>query len=155
MSDRLAPEPVSRRDFLGLAGLWTTVIAVLGAVVGMARLPKPHVLPEAGARFRIGAPDEFPAGTERVVPDRKVFIAARPEGIAAISLVCTHLGCVVAKVPQGFSCPCHGSAFATDGGVTAGPAPRGLRWLEVSQAADGSIVVDGAREVDKNTYYRV
>ena len=151
----MTPEPVTRRDFLGLAGFWSAMVAVGGSVLGMMRLPKPRVLPEAGGRFRIGAPDEFPAGTTRVLPARKVYITSKTDGVAAISLVCTHLGCVVAKTATGFGCPCHGSAFSPDGELRQGPAPRGLRWLEVSQAADGSLVVDDSREVDQGAYYRV
>ena len=60
MSDRLTPDPLPRRDFLSLAGLAAAGAAVLGSIVGMVRLPMPRVLPEAGSRFRIGRPEEFP-----------------------------------------------------------------------------------------------
>ncbi len=154
MPNRLEPEPMPRRDFLGLAGLWTAGIAVFGSIIGMARLPKPSLLPEAGSRFRIGRPEEFPAGSARVIPERSVRVISEARGIAAISLVCTHLGCIVAEDPKGFACPCHGSRFGPGGEVVKGPAPRPLRWLEVSQAADGSLVVDADTEVDPGTYYR-
>jgi hypothetical protein len=39
--------------------------------------------------------------------------------------------------------------------VIGGPAPRGLRWLAVSRAADGSLVVDLKREVKPDTWYAV
>ncbi len=39
------------------------------------------------------------------------------------SMHCTHLGCVIwLQSDNSFKCPCHGSAFATDGTVTNGPA---------------------------------
>lgn len=155
MSDRLTPEALPRRDFLGLAGLWSAAIAIVGSLIGMARLPKPSVLPEAGRRFRIGRPDEFPSGTEEVLTDEKVLVRSTPQGIAAISLVCTHLGCVVSRRDAGFGCPCHGSVFGADGEVEGGPAPRGLRWLEVSRAVDGRLVVDADREVRPGTWCRV
>ena len=41
---RLDPEPISRRDWLGLASLWTMGAALLFGVVGMLRLPKAAVL---------------------------------------------------------------------------------------------------------------
>jgi len=154
MPNRLEPEPLPRRDFLGLAGLWAAGIAIFGSVVGMARLPKPNVLPEAGSRFRIGRPEEFPAGTAGIIPGRNVRVVSEPRGIAALSLVCTHLGCIVAEVKEGFACPCHGSRFGPGGEVTRGPAPRALRWCEVSQSADGSLVVDADREVKPWTFYR-
>ncbi len=154
MPSRLAPEPIPRRDFLGLAGIWTAGIAIFGSIAGMARLPKPSVLPEAGHRFRIGKPEEFPPGANVLVPERNVRVIAEARGIAAMSLVCTHLGCIVAPDAKGFACPCHGSKFGPGGEVVKGPAPRALRWLEVSQAADGSLLVDADREVKPWTFYK-
>ena len=155
MSDRLAPDPVPRRDFLGIGGLWAAGLAVFGSLLGMVRLAKPSVLPEAGARLRFGRPDEFPPGTARVIVERNVRIVAEQNGVAAVSLICTHLGCIVSKADTGYSCPCHGSKFDSIGEVVGGPAPRGLRWLEVSLAADGNLVVDAKREVPAGTFYGV
>ncbi|HEY5623025.1 MAG TPA: Rieske 2Fe-2S domain-containing protein [Gammaproteobacteria bacterium] len=155
MSDRLEGEPIERRDFLGLAGLWTTSVAIAGALLGMLRLPKPSVLPEASRRLRLGRPEDFPPGSSKVIAGQNVLVVSEPRGVAAVSLVCTHLGCIVTKTERGFSCPCHGSAFDGEGHIVAGPAPRGLRWLQVSQAVDGRLVVNAATEVEPGTYYRV
>lgn len=154
-STRLAPEPLPRRDFLALSGIWTACLAIFGSLLGMVRLAKPSVLPEAGNQFRIGRPDEFPPGTEKELKERRVRIVATGQGVAALSLTCTHLGCIVEKAEVGFSCPCHGSIFGPDGEVLGGPAPRGMRWLLVSLAADGSLVVDASTEVAAGTYYAV
>lgn len=155
MSSRLEPDPVGRRDFLGLAGLGAALIALFGSVAGMARLPKPTLMPEPGSRFRIGAMDEIPVGGARVIPERNVRVVRSPRGVAVMSLVCTHLGCIVAEGSEGFNCPCHGSRFGRDGGVLGGPAPRGLRWLEVSRAADGTLLADADREVPAETWFAV
>lgn len=155
MSDRLEPDPLPRRDFLGLAGLWAAGIAIFGSLLGMARLPKPNVLPEASTRFRVGKAEELAPGTRKLLPERNVELVVTQSGVAAISLVCTHLGCIVAHTADGFGCPCHGSKFGPDGEVLRGPAPRGLRWLEVSEAADGSLLVDSSHEVAPATYYEV
>lgn len=155
MSGRLEPEPVPRRDFLGQASLWAAGLAIFGSLLGMIRLAKPSLLPEQGSRFRIGHPGEFPSGTAQVIPERNVRIVSQADGIAAQSMVCTHLGCIVKETESGFSCPCHGSHFGPDGQVQSGPAPRALRWLAVSRAADGSLVVDAGREVDSGTFYQV
>jgi len=154
MSNRLEPEPIPRRDFLGLAGIWAAGVAIFGSIAGMARLPKPSVLPEAGHRFRVGRPEEFPAGSNVLIAERNVRVIADARGVAAMSLVCTHLGCIVAPDGMDFACPCHGSKFGHGGEVVKGPAPRPLRWLEVSQAADGSLVVDADREVEPWTFYK-
>jgi menaquinol-cytochrome c reductase iron-sulfur subunit len=61
-----------------------------------------------------------------------VWVIKQPAGTAIVySPVCTHLGCQVLwnKDAQKFDCPCHGSIFARDGKVLAGPAPRGLDTL--------------------------
>ena len=154
MPGRLEPKPIPRRDFLGLAGLWSAGLAIFGSLLGMARLPKPRVTPEASSLFRAGRPDEFAAGTVKLFPDYKVRVEATEEGVAALSLICTHLGCIVQETEEGFNCPCHGSKFSKAGKVQAGPAPRPLKWVAVSQAADGSITVDTAREVEPGTYYQ-
>lgn len=154
MPGRLEPEPIARRDFLGLAGLWATGIAIVGALVGMIRLPKPSVRPEAASRFRIGRPEDFPVGTTRVERSHNVLVVSQAEGVAAVSLVCTHLGCIVAQTNEGFACPCHGSLFDKIGRVRGGPAPRPLRWFEVSRAIDGRLVVNAGREVPPGTFFK-
>lgn len=40
--------------------------------------------------------------------------------------ICTHLGCVPNKNPDGWLCPCHGSRFDNSGRVIRGPAARNL-----------------------------
>lgn len=154
MPGRLEPEPIPRRDFLGLAGIWTAALAIFGSIIGMARLPKPRVLPEASSRFRLGFPNDYPAGTDIIIPEQNVRILSTDKGIAAMSIICTHLGCIVGKSGDGFSCPCHGSKFDSKGNVTGGPAPRPLMWLAVSQAADGSIVVDKKNEIEAGQFYQ-
>ena len=155
MPGRLEPKPVPRRDFLGLAGLCSAGFAIFGSVLGMARLPKPRVTPEASSSFRAAKPADLPPGTVQTISEYKVRLFSTERGIAAISLICTHLGCIVKENETGFSCPCHGSKFAPDGKVIGGPAPAPLPWLAVSQAADGAIVINTAKEVQPGTFYAV
>lgn len=53
--------------------------------------------------------------------------------LTAFSPQCTHLGCAYHwdKQAKVFACPCHGSRFAMDGRVLAGPAPRPLDRYQV------------------------
>jgi Rieske Fe-S protein len=56
-------------------------------------------------------------------------VAVDPAGtVHAVSATCTHLGCIVAfnAADATWDCPCHGSRFALDGAVLAGPATRAL-----------------------------
>ena len=135
MPGRLDPEPVARRDFLGWAGLLSSGLAVFGSILGMARLPKPRVLPEGTSRFRVGKPAAFPPGTAKIIPEQNVRIVATEEGVAAMSLVCTHLGCI--PVPylgayKGWVCLCHGSVYDKFGRVRQGPAQANLPYINNS-----------------------
>jgi menaquinol-cytochrome c reductase iron-sulfur subunit len=68
----------------------------------------------------------------------------------AFSPSCTHLGCAYHWDVRSaeFNCPCHGSRFAKDGGVLAGPASRPLDryrvkvigkriWLSITESSQG------------------
>ncbi len=58
-----------------------------------------------------------------------------PNSVQALNVVCPHAGCFVdyAAGGQGYSCPCHNSAFALDGRISdpKSPSPRGLDELQV------------------------
>jgi len=144
---RLDPDPVPRRDFLGRAGLWTASAALGVAALGMLRLPKAAVLPSPSRKFRVTLPETLAVGQPYLPPGRNVAIVKDDAGVHAISLVCTHLGCIVKPTETGFDCPCHGSRFAPDGHVLRGPAPTPLPWLAVE--ADGATVT-----VDEGTTVR-
>ncbi len=156
MSDQTQDkEGVSRRDFLGLASAGAVILSSLAAFAGMLRIPKPNVLYEESLKFKIGKPENFPVGTVKKLDDKKVFIFATSAGIHAVSSICTHLGCLVYSTDWGFQCPCHGSKYNRNGKVIAGPAPRNLAWLDISQSMDGTLVVDAAKEVKPGTTFKV
>jgi Rieske Fe-S protein len=147
-------EPAGRRDFLGGAAFWTTAGALGFAALGVARMPKPSVMPGKSSTVKIGAAGDYPVGNEMVrVPGQNLFVRHDAEGFCAISAVCSHLGCIVAATPEGFACPCHGSGFAADGRVMRGPAPSPLSWYEMSLAPDGQIVVDTKKLVPVGTKF--
>jgi menaquinol-cytochrome c reductase iron-sulfur subunit len=54
------------------------------------------------------------------------------QDFAAISNVCTHLGCRVRWIEgeEQFFCPCHNGIFGKDGSVIGGPPPRPLDRFE-------------------------
>ena len=71
--------------------------------------------------------------TDSTVPylEYKIAILRIGQKIGAISLECTHLGCLVNVVDRGFFCPCHGSDFGPLGQVYSGPATIPLPWHDV------------------------
>ncbi len=142
---RLDPEPMPRRDFLGLAALWATATALLFSVLGMLRLPRAAVLSSPSKKFNVMLPAALSPGEAFVPPGRAVALFRDEEGVHGISTTCTHLGCVVKPTAEGFECPCHGSRFALDGAVTKGPAPRALNWIRVSSRGGGWAVDEEAK----------
>ncbi len=147
---RLEPDPVPRRDWLGLGALWTTAGALVFGIAGMLRLPKAAVLASPSKKFRVALPETLPAGEAFVPPGRSVAVFKDAEGIYAVSTICTHLGCVVKANSEGFECPCHGSRFAANGEVTKGPAPRPLPWLKVGLSG-GMLTIDEGTTVPQGT----
>ncbi len=150
---RLDPEPMSRRDFLGKGSLWATAAALGVATLGMLRLPKAAVLSSPSKKFKVTLPDSLPPGQPFIPPGRSVALYRDAEGVYAVSLICTHLGCIVKQHSDGFECPCHGSQFKADGAVVKGPAPRALAWHKVTGSA-GNYVVDEGVTVPPGTYLK-
>lgn len=147
---RLDPDPVPRRDWLGLSSLWAMGGALLFGLLGLMKLPKAAVLASPSKKFKVALPEVLPPGEAFVPPGRAVAIYKDPAGIYAVSTICTHLGCVVKSNAEGFECPCHGSRFSANGDVTKGPAPRALPWLKVS-VSGGAVTVDEGVVVPQGT----
>jgi len=56
-----------------------------------------------------------------------VYIRKAEEGVyIALSLVCTHRGCIVDPAGNVFVCPCHGAEFDQNGKVLSAPAEKPL-----------------------------
>jgi cytochrome b6-f complex iron-sulfur subunit len=116
----------------------------------MQRLPKAAVSASPAKKFNVNLPASLADGEAFTPPGRSVAVFRDGEGIFAISTVCTHLGCIVKPGPNGFNCPCHGSAYAKDGSVTKGPAPKSLPWLKVTKNG-GTLLVDEETTVKTGT----
>ncbi len=64
------------------------------------------------------------------------------DSFIALSLVCTHQGCVIGVEDNGsFRCPCHGSTFTDAGAVTQGPAERPLDNFRIEQPDADNLVI--------------
>jgi glycine/D-amino acid oxidase-like deaminating enzyme/nitrite reductase/ring-hydroxylating ferredoxin subunit len=91
-----------------------------------------HVVGDRLSPAQATSASEVPAGEARVVRSGKlgkIGIHRDDDGaLHAVSLRCTHLGCIVHwnDAERSWDCPCHGSRFGVDGEVLAGPATKPL-----------------------------
>lgn len=148
-------ESLARRSVLNVVGMAVLGCSALIAAIGNLLFLKPAVSYGAPSNFRGGRPDEYSSGIKQIFEEERVVVVREKQGFAAISLVCTHLGCTVRPSDAGFECPCHGSQFDNDGFVTGGPAPKPLEWYQVSLAPNGELEVDKSVKVAQGTYFAV
>ena len=87
-----------------------------------------------------------PGGSLKVMPDgaaNPVYVLALGDGsYAALSPICTHLGCTVDIQGQRLVCPCHGSTYDRAGKVLQGPAERPLARLATNLSSTGVLTID-------------
>jgi cytochrome b6-f complex iron-sulfur subunit len=146
---------MERRKFLSSLGWLGVFISGVFAALGNILYLKPAVSYGPATNFRVGRPEDFKEGIKEVFENERVAIVREKTGFAALSIVCTHLGCTIQTNDAGFNCPCHGSQFDSDGNVTGGPAPRSLDWYQVSLAPNGELEVDKTMKVVQGTYFSV
>jgi isorenieratene synthase len=86
-----------------------------------------------------------------------VFISRQGSGFRALDGRCTHKGCAVAAVEEGFLCPCHAGRYDDAGRPIAGPPERPLAVLPVHVTGVGkpagavSLAVGGPAPVAEET----
>jgi cytochrome b6-f complex iron-sulfur subunit len=134
-------KPSSRRDFLKLI---TNAFFSLGGMLGLGGLFRYFSFqPDPGppTEFDLGPKFEYPRGHQVIRLDIPAAIQHTDEGIIAISLVCTHLGCTVEENEdsEGFTCPCHGSQYSKSGNVIVGPATKKLPRYRIEEQEDGTL----------------
>jgi cytochrome b6-f complex iron-sulfur subunit len=91
--------------------------------------------------FDIGPASNYLFGSRTVLGNIPAVILHDEEGIRAISLICTHLGCTIEEDSQGFACPCHGSRFDKNGLNVKGPATQPLKKLRLEETNEGTLRV--------------
>lgn len=90
--------------------------------------------------------DELPRHGVLPISLARVALLVEPTRLAAISLECTHLGCLVNAGEGGFYCPCHGSEFGPRGQVYSGPATRNLPWHRLRLHHDAVWILSGKKQ---------
>ena len=123
----------------GLGGLMTAALAAPAAayLLFKPRSVRKDDFVQAGdlAQFTVGKPEEV-LYNRTVVDGWRAFeqksvawvVRQDDKNVVAFTPECTHLACGYHwdDKESHFVCPCHGSVFAIDGKVLAGPAPRPL-----------------------------
>lgn len=150
-----AEEGVSRRELILGAG-WVAFALGMGAapIAAFTRFMAPNVLEEEDPKVRCGT---LPRYAAMAVGDvNEDFKPVKPSGfwiireedrIAALSIICTHLGCIPNWLPNDhkFKCPCHGSGYKPNGQNFEGPTPRPLERFKIY--LDGEdVVVDRSKK---------
>ncbi len=158
-------EGQERRGFLvsAIYGIWGVIGAVL-AVPAIVYLFFPKRVKPADEWTEAGMIDQL----EPQVPSALVFRRNRTDGwkvtsekvsawavkmgenrVVVFAPECTHLGCGYHwdDGKRQFVCPCHSSAFAADGRVLSGPAPRPLDRFDV-RLEGGRIFLGRVRRSD-------
>jgi cytochrome b6-f complex iron-sulfur subunit len=147
----------TRRDAFVKLGVGSIAVASTGAAVFGYEFLYPNVLYEPSPIVDEGKPDRYPLGSVTQDLESGVYIVHGPQGIYAMSAICTHLGCLtVWNEALGIvACPCHGSKFNRDGTKIEGPAPRPLVWLQASLNDEGDLLVDRSVAVERNEFVKI
>ena len=131
--ERIPGLPVTRRKVVkGLLG-FLGAIGLGNILYGMSRFWAPG----AGGQTPVEiALSEIPeGGTVQFQCGGTPGILFRGEdgSFKALSLVCTHLACIVSWNPEKkeFYCPCHEGFFDAEGKVVSGPPPAPLERLKI------------------------
>lgn len=145
----------TRRRFVArvLLAVSSGVAALLAAVIGWRSLRQSAS--RAGDTLLVDNPLLLPDRTAVAYERVNVVVFRDGNRIAAMSSVCTHLGCTLTVRDRGFECPCHGSRFDVLGRRLTGPATRDLPRFQVDLLADGRAIVRLDRRVTPGTFTRL
>ena len=153
---KIREEGVSRRAFMSSAALgigWFAFGAGTVISIGPAfgRFMMPNVLEEPDPRVRVGKLQKYvemqPGEVNEDYKPQGIWMIREPDRIAALNIICTHLGCIPNWLPNDrkFKCPCHGSGYKPNGINFEGPTPRPLERFRIT-VEDGIVVVDKSKK---------
>jgi cytochrome b6-f complex iron-sulfur subunit len=147
----------SRREMIAVGSAFGLMgLAAAGTGGALFKYMFPVVSYGTPLKFMVPIEDLPDVGDELIFEDQKAVLRRQSETeVAAISLVCTHLGCTVNRVETGFLCPCHGSQYDSDGLVVGGPAPKTLHWLDIKKVPGNQIEIDTGSSLPENSFFTV
>ncbi|MET9886554.1 Rieske 2Fe-2S domain-containing protein [Streptomyces sp. NPDC006430] len=149
LRDRISADSLTtRRDYLRIVATVSGGLAIGGVGVAAGILHRhgdSETLPRSKKVADQLAPGESVAFRFPGDEDRALAVRLSDGSLVGYSAVCTHLACAVLwredRGPEGeLYCPCHEGVFdARTGEVTAGPPPRPLPKIFLTEELDGSI----------------
>jgi cytochrome b6-f complex iron-sulfur subunit len=157
MNSNKISEPITRRDFFGLAWKGLGIIAALegaGMITAYFFSGKNRNITAPKQLLEAGPVGSFEPGTVSAFMGGRFYLARQQDGgFIAVSLRCTHLGCSVGwdENQHRFICPCHSSAFDISGEVLNPPAARALDYYPVF-IENGVVKVDIGTLKERNTF---
>ncbi|MGD0910744.1 MAG: ubiquinol-cytochrome c reductase iron-sulfur subunit [Terracidiphilus sp.] len=151
------PAELDRRAFFTKIGLGSLGVAVAGTVVFSYEYLSPNVLYEPSTIVNVGKVEGFALNSVTMDVNTGIYLVRADEGYFALSMVCTHLGCLTAwNQDLGIiACPCHGSKFKRTGEKIEGPAPKPLPWLKIWVSDEGDLMVDRSTEIPPLQFLRI
>lgn len=146
------PEESSRRYFL-------KVLAAGATLPVLANCGPAGVSPAQVGDVPAGNVATLPVGSLHALGSSPVCIGRDSNGVYAMTLTCTHMGCNMAVrgnvSSAGIYCACHGSRFSTNGKVLNGPASAPLQHFAVSADSAGNLTIHGGTDVSSGTRLKV
>ena len=137
--------PVSRREFLSY--LWMASVAL--ATAGTGGVVLWYAYPrfregEFGGEFVLSAAALPEVGIDpQPYSEGRFWLVNVENGLLALYMVCTHLGCLYKWAPSNdrFVCPCHTSMYTREGAKISGPTSRNLdRFVIQALDAEGNVL---------------
>ncbi len=122
----------------------------IGFGPALARFMIPNVSEDPDPKERVGElakyVDMAPGEVNEDYKPKGIWMIRLADRIAALNIICTHLGCIPNWLPNDrkFKCPCHGSGYRQNGINFEGPTPRPLERFFI-QVEDGIVIVDKSR----------
>ena len=146
-----ARKEMTRREFMTYAWGGALGLLALQSGVGLFFFMMPRFKAgEFGGVFYLGPESAMPptdAPPQANVAGKFWLVNTTDDGIKALYMVCTHLGCLYKweQANTRFECPCHGSKFTREGLYIEGPAPRSLDTFLVT-VDTGEVAVDTGKK---------
>lgn len=134
----LLPEPghvrLGRRNFIGKALVGCG--AAVGLELGYAGFKMMATKPVGEKKPVKLSLSQLPVGSRTTViyGGEKIEVVRSEKGVRAMSMVCTHLGCLVIwqENDNNYHCPCHDAYFDENGNVISGPPTQPLEKIPVT-----------------------